>query len=56
MVLDGPREEDEAVHVQGIDFFYPKAEKDLFDHTFIDYRDSWYGEGFVVCSPASEPC
>ena len=56
MVLDGPREEDETVHLQGIDFVYDRHEKDLFHQTVIDYKDSWYGEGFVVCSPASEPC
>ncbi len=56
MVLDEPREEDEIVHLQGIEFVYNKHEKDLFNQTFIDYRDSWYGEGFVVSSPASEPC
>jgi Fe-S cluster assembly iron-binding protein IscA len=56
MVLDGPREEDEIVHKDGIDFVYHKQEKALFDETVIDYKDSWYGEGFVICSPASEPC
>lgn len=56
MVLDEPREEDETVHLQGIDFVYDKHEKELFDQTVIDYKDSWYGEGFVVYSPASEPC
>lgn len=56
MVLDEPREEDEIVYVQGIEFVYNKHEKDLFNQTIIDYKDSWYGEGFAVCSPASEPC
>ena len=56
MVLDEPGEEDEIVHVEGIEFYYNKDEKDLLNQTFIDYRDSWYGEGFTVCSPASEPC
>jgi Fe-S cluster assembly iron-binding protein IscA len=56
MVLDEPRKEDEIVHIQGIDVVYDGNEKALFDQTVIDYRDSWYGEGFVVCSPASEPC
>ena len=56
MVLDEPREEDETVHLQGIDFVYHKHEKELFDQTVIDYKDSWYGLGFVVYSPASEPC
>ncbi len=56
MVLDEPREEDEIVHLQGIEFVYNKHEKDLFNQTLIDYNDSWYGERFVVCSPTSEPC
>ena len=56
MVLDEPREGDEKVHLQGIDFVYDAREKALLNQTVIDYRDSWYGEGFVVCSPASEPC
>ena len=56
MVLDEPREEDESVHLQGIDFFYDRHEEALFNQTAIDYKDSWYGEGFVLCSPASEPC
>jgi Fe-S cluster assembly iron-binding protein IscA len=56
MVLDEPREEDEIVHLQGIEFVYNKRDKDLLNQTFIDYKDSWYGEGFMVCSPASEPC
>lgn len=56
MVLDVPREDDEVMHLQGIHFVYNRHEKDLLDHTSIDYRDSWYGEGFVICSPASEPC
>jgi Fe-S cluster assembly iron-binding protein IscA len=56
MVLDVPGEEDEIAHVQGIEFVYNKYDKDLLNQTLIDYKDSWYGEGFVVCSPASEPC
>jgi Fe-S cluster assembly iron-binding protein IscA len=56
MVLDEPREEDEIVHLEGIEFVYNKDEKDLLDQTVIDYKDSWYGEGFAVSSPASEPC
>lgn len=57
MVLDGPRNaNDEIVRFQGIDFVYDRREKELFDQTFIDYRDSWYGVGFVLCSPTSEPC
>ena len=56
MVLDELRENDETVHLQGIDFVYEKKQKKLFDQTVIDYRDSWYGEGFLVCSPTSEPC
>jgi Fe-S cluster assembly iron-binding protein IscA len=56
MVLDEPREEDQIVHLQGIAFVYDQQEEDLFHQTVIDYRDSWYGEGFVLCSPQSEPC
>jgi hypothetical protein len=56
MVLDEPREEDEIVHFQGIEFVYNKHEKDLFNQALIDHKDSWYGKGFTVCSPASEPC
>jgi Fe-S cluster assembly iron-binding protein IscA len=56
MVLDEPREEDEIVHLQGFEFVYNKDEEDLFNQTLIDYKDSWYGEGFTVCSPTSEPC
>ena len=56
MVLDEPRVDDETVHLQGIDFIYHRNESELFDQTFIDYQDSWFGQGFVVCSPASEPC
>jgi len=55
MVLDEPREEDESVHLQGIDFIYDINDKKLLNQTVIDFRDSWYGEGFVVWSPASEP-
>lgn len=56
MVLDELRETDEALHVNGLHFVYNKHEKGLFDQTFIDYKDFWYGKGFVICSPASEPC
>ncbi len=56
MVLDEPREDDEIVNSEGFEFVYNKDEKDLFNQTLIDYKDSWYGEGFTVCSPASEPC
>jgi Fe-S cluster assembly iron-binding protein IscA len=56
MVLDEPGEEDEIVNLQGIKFVYDKNERELFNQTSIDYKDSWYGEGFTVCSPASEPC
>lgn len=56
MVLDGPREGDDTVHLDGIEFVYERQEKALFDKTVIDYKDSWYGEGFVICSPRSEPC
>jgi Fe-S cluster assembly iron-binding protein IscA len=56
LVLDEPGEEDEIVDFQGFEFVYNKQEKDLLNQTLIDYKDSWYGEGFTVCSPASEPC
>lgn len=56
MVLDEPAEGDEIVRVEGIDFAYNKNEEDLFNQTSIDYKDFWFGEGFAVCSPASEPC
>ena len=56
MVLDEPREGDESVHVQGIDFVYDRRDREFLDQTVIDYKDSWYGDGFVACSPASEPC
>ena len=56
MVLDEPREDDEIAHIEDFEFVYSKHEKELFDQTLIDYKDSWYGEGFTVCSPASEPC
>ncbi len=56
MVLDEPRDGDERVHVEGLEFVYNNREKELFDQTVIDYKDSWYGEGFTVCSPKSEPC
>jgi len=56
MALDEPGEEDETVQSNGIDFVYNKNGKDLFNHTFIDYKETWYGEAFVICSPASEPC
>lgn len=56
MVLDEPREDDETVYLEGFQFIYNKHENDLLDGTLIDYKDSWYGEGFTVCSPASEPC
>ena len=56
MVLDEPGTEDQTVHLRGIDFIYNKDDTALLDQTFIDYRDSWYGIGFVIYSPASEPC
>ena len=56
MVLDEPREGDEMVHLHGIEFVYDIRDKDLLNQTSIDYKDAWYGEGFVVCSPQSEPC
>ena len=56
MVLDEPREQDEIVHSQGVAFVYHKDEEALLNQTVIDYKDSWYGEGFTVCSPKSEPC
>jgi len=56
MVLDEPGEEDEIVHLEGIEFVYDKHDRDLFNQTWIDYKDFWYGEGFAVSSPASEPC
>ncbi len=56
MVLDGHRDGDASVHLQGIDFVYDKHEKALFDQTVIDYKENWFGQGFTVCSPTSEPC
>ena len=56
MVLDEHRDGDEIVSLEGIEFVYDKDEKGLFNQTAIDYRDSWYGVGFVLCSPTSEPC
>ncbi|MDA8137949.1 MAG: hypothetical protein M0036_04775 [Desulfobacteraceae bacterium] len=44
------------MHLNGIDFVYDRREEELLHQTAIDYKDSWYGEGFVICSPASEPC
>jgi Fe-S cluster assembly iron-binding protein IscA len=56
MVLDEPREADETLCLRGIEFVYDKHNEELFNQTVIDYKDSWYGEGFVICSPTSEPC
>lgn len=56
MVLDEPRTNDEVVHYKGIEVVYHPSEKELFDNTLIDFKDAWYGEGFVLCSPTSEPC
>lgn len=56
MVLDEPRTNDEVVHCKGIEIVYQTHDKALFDNTLIDFKDSWYGEGFVLCSPTSEPC
>lgn len=56
MVLDEPQDDDEIVRLEGFTFAYNKHDSDLLDQTLIDYKDSWYGEGFTVCSPASEPC
>lgn len=56
MVLDEPQENDEIVRVGSFEFHYDKSEEDLLNQTLIDYKDSWYGEGFTVSSPKSEPC
>jgi Fe-S cluster assembly iron-binding protein IscA len=56
MVLDEPMEGDETVHLKGFDFVYDPRDRDLLNQTLIDYKDSWFGERFVVCSPTSEPC
>lgn len=56
MVLDEPREGDESVRVHGIDFVYDKQDEDILNQTVVDYKDFWFGEGFSVCSPTSEPC
>mgnify|MGYP002346337612 CR=1 FL=1 len=56
MVLEEPRENDEIVQVEGIGFAYDKDDSSLLDQTTIDYKDFWFGEGFAVWSPASEPC
>jgi Fe-S cluster assembly iron-binding protein IscA len=56
MVLDEPGKEDEVVLLEGISFVYHRNDEGLLNHSYIDYKDSWYGEGFVICSPASEPC
>ena len=56
MVLDEQRDNDETVRVEGINFVYNRKDRDFVNQTVIDYKDSWFGEGFTVCSPASEPC
>jgi Fe-S cluster assembly iron-binding protein IscA len=56
LVLEEPKEGDEIVHLEGFSFSYDKQEEALLNQTLIDYKDSWYGEGFTVCSPKSEPC
>ncbi len=56
MVLDEPMEGDETVHLKGIDFVYDRRDKDILNQTVIDFKDSWIGERFEICSPASEPC
>lgn len=56
MVLDEHREGDETVHLKGINFVYDRRNEDLLNQTVIDFKDSWVGQRFEVCSPASEPC
>jgi Fe-S cluster assembly iron-binding protein IscA len=56
LALDEPKEDDEIVHVEGFSFAYSKSDRDLLNQTTIDYKDFWFGEGFAVCSPVSEPC
>ncbi len=56
MVLEEPHQDDEIVHKEGFTFAYSKEDRDLLHQTVIDYKDFWFGEGFAVSSPASEPC
>ncbi len=56
MVLDEPQENDKIVKVDGFEFAYCQDEEELFNQTVIDYKDFWFGEGFAVSSPNSEPC
>lgn len=56
MVLDEPRDGDGIVHTGGFEFVYSTRDQALLNETLIDFKDSWYGEGFTVCSPTSEPC
>ena len=56
MVLEEPQNDDEIVRVDGIAFAYDKNDRELLDRTTIDYKEFWFGEGFAVWSPASEPC
>ncbi len=48
MVLDEPQENESAKNVNGIDVLVSPEVEGYADGSVIDYRNSWYGKGFVV--------
>ncbi len=48
MALDEPQENEQPVHVNGIDVLVEDSVRPLVDDTTIDYVEHPYGEGFTI--------
>ena len=55
MALDEPEEDEQPVHVNGIDILIADFARPFVDGTTIDYGNQPQGEGFII-SGAGETC
>ena len=56
LALDELNEQDETITANGIEIIFNSNEKDYYDHSIIDFEDSFLGSGFVVRSMLPGSC
>lgn len=56
MALDEPKDDDQKITVEGVDFIYDKADEGYMPDSIIDFQDSFLGKGFVVRSTVPGAC
>jgi len=48
LALDEPKDNEQPVHINGIDFLVAEGAEPWVDGATVDYIKNWYKEGFTI--------